>query len=264
MSFTVMTFIDRMFLDVVLDRRRGGGHAGGDAAVHADQLSAGRGDLRQHVRGPVSKAPAARGRSGRSSGRESGSDWSPIPLLLLTAPLAHLYFRACGPRPGRRRRGNRLLRRADLRLGSDHPGRHAFRVLHRPRGDAGGDGGRQHGRGAERRAGLPVDLRSRGISPRRHCRRRRGHGLRGMVPRDLLRGHHAAAAVSHLSPGIGLALERRPAAAGSGRSARRAACSGSSNAGRSRSSSRWSAGWERSTRPARCWPSTSTAWPGCR
>ena len=43
-----------------------------------------------------------------------------------------------------------------------------------------------------------------------------------------------------------------------------AACNGSSNAGRSRSLSPWSAGWERSTRPAPCLPSTSTAWPGCR
>ena len=45
------------------------------------------------------KAPAARGRSGRSSGRESGSDWSPLPLLLLTAPLARFYFQHAGHDP---------------------------------------------------------------------------------------------------------------------------------------------------------------------
>ena len=64
--------------------------------------------------------------------------------------------------------------------------------------------------------------------------------------------------------GIGLALERRPHAPALDIRRRPAACNGWSNAAPSRSSSCLSAGWIRSSRPPRCWPSTSIASPGCR
>ena len=176
------------------------------------------------------KAPAARGRSGRSSGRESGSDWPPLPLLLLTTPLAHVYFHHAGHDPDVVVEeiayydvlifGSGAVILAGT-LSSFFTGRGATRVVMAVDSTA-----------AALNAVLAyaLDLRSRGISSRRHCRRRRGHGLRGMVPRDLLCGHHdcgpAIASIAWHRDGAGT----RASCGGSGLTAARAACSGSSNA----------------------------------
>ena len=176
MSFTVMTFIDRMFLtwysinDVA-------------AAMPAGMLQFTLISFPLGVATYVNTFVAQYEGSGRP--RQIGpivwqGIWiglTAIPLLLLTAPLAQ-FTSSTRATTRKSSSKNRPTMRADIRLRGDHSGRHAFLVLHRPRGDAGGDGRRLHGRGAQRRAGLAVDLRSLRILPRRHCRRRRGHRLR--------------------------------------------------------------------------------------
>ena len=98
MSFTVMTFIDRMFLtwysiDAVA--------AAMPAAMLQFTLISFPLGVATYVNTFVAhmKEPAARGRSGRSSGRESGSGWWLRCCSCLTAPLAHFYFEHAGHDP---------------------------------------------------------------------------------------------------------------------------------------------------------------------
>ena len=180
---------------------------------------------------PSMKAPAARGRSGRSSGRASGSDWSPRPLFLLTTPLAHAYFHHAGHDPEVVVEeiayydvlifGSGAIILAGT-LSSFFTGRGATRVVMAVDSTA---------------AALNAVLAylwifgQGGFPCGGHCRGRRGHGLRGVVPRALLLGHHAAAPLSPLSPGSGLALEPGLDAAALDLRRRRAACSGSIECG---------------------------------
>ncbi len=139
MSFTVMTFIDRMFLtwysiDAVA------------AAMPAAMLQFTLISFPLGVATYVNTFVAQYEGAGRP--RQIGPVvWQGIwiglvaaALLLLTTPLAHAYFHHAGHDPDVVVEEIAYYDVLIFGSGSDHPGRHAVLVLHRSRGDPGGDG----------------------------------------------------------------------------------------------------------------------------
>ena len=70
---------------VVLERVDGRGHAGRNGPLRHGLLSAGRGVVRQHVRGAVSRGGASANASARPSGRASASGFYCFPLFLASS-----------------------------------------------------------------------------------------------------------------------------------------------------------------------------------
>ena len=260
-SFAVMTFIDRMFLT----------HFSVDAvaaAMPAAMLQFTLISFPLGVATYVNTFVAQYEGAGRP--RQIGpivwqGVWiavAAIPLLLLTAPLAHAFFHHAGHNPDVV--VNEITYYDVLIYGSGAV------IL------AGTLSSFFTGRGATRVV-MIVDpsaallngvlaycwIFGHGGFPRGHRRGRGGDRLREtarVLGYVAVMASLATASIICSPPGGPAAI----CSAGCGLSPRRAVCNGSSNAARSRFSSRSSAGWAKSRRPPRCWPSTSTASPGCR
>ena len=189
-SATLQQFVDRMFLAWYSPEAMAAANAGRAAPVYHAQFFHRHGELRQHLRGAVSRRRAQRtDRPGALAGGLFFADRRGAGDLPDAAGRADLPRR--GPRPGGADAGNRLFPHPDARLDLPDLYQRHLLLLHRAGAQLARALGQRHGDAGQRRARLRNDFwplgffgagdRRGGLGDQHRQRHRRGD-LHGAAP----------------------------------------------------------------------------------